>query len=186
MYPQKAPNNQNSLNKHNRAGSILLPDFKTAQQATATNIKWETLNNKCAPETDTHIYVNWYFKINFYSVSRDFCQSVCLCTTCIQCSRVQKTIRSPRPEVADGCEPPCECWESDSGPLEEKPLLLTAEPSLQLPRWLLRWYQEHTWTKGCHLRKRFWKNWLLTCRRMRLDLSSQTVCKILSHNKLKT
>lgn len=58
MYPQKAPNNQNSLNKHNKAGSILLPDFKTAQQATATNVKRETLNNKGTPETRTHIYVS--------------------------------------------------------------------------------------------------------------------------------
>ena len=31
----------------------------------------------------------------------------------------------------DGCEPPCGCWELNSGPLEEQPVLLTAEPSLQ-------------------------------------------------------
>jgi hypothetical protein len=31
----------------------------------------------------------------------------------------------------DGCEPPCGCWELNSGPLEEKPVLLTAEPFLQ-------------------------------------------------------
>jgi hypothetical protein len=29
-------------------------------------------------------------------------------------------------------EPPCGCWESNPGPLEEQPVLLTAEPSLQL------------------------------------------------------
>jgi hypothetical protein len=34
---------------------------------------------------------------------------------------------------ADGCEPPCGCWELNSGPLEEQSVLLTAEPSLQLP-----------------------------------------------------
>jgi hypothetical protein len=33
--------------------------------------------------------------------------------------------------IADGCEPPCGCWELNSGPLEEKPVLLTAESSLQ-------------------------------------------------------
>jgi hypothetical protein len=33
--------------------------------------------------------------------------------------------------VTDGCEPPCGCWELDSGPLEEQSVLLTAEPSLQ-------------------------------------------------------
>jgi len=30
-----------------------------------------------------------------------------------------------------GCEPPCGCWELNSGPLEEKTMLLTTEPSLQ-------------------------------------------------------
>ena len=30
-----------------------------------------------------------------------------------------------------GCEQPCRCWDSNLGPLEEHPFLLTAEPSLQ-------------------------------------------------------
>jgi len=34
--------------------------------------------------------------------------------------------------ITDGCEPPCGCWELNSGPLEEQSVLLTAEPSLQL------------------------------------------------------
>jgi hypothetical protein len=33
--------------------------------------------------------------------------------------------------ITDVCEPPCGCWELNSGPLEEQSLLLTAEPSLQ-------------------------------------------------------
>jgi hypothetical protein len=33
----------------------------------------------------------------------------------------------------DGCEPPCGCWYLNSGPLEEQSVLLTAEPSFQLP-----------------------------------------------------
>jgi len=33
--------------------------------------------------------------------------------------------------ITDGCEPPCGCWELNSGPLEEQPVLLTTEPSLQ-------------------------------------------------------
>jgi hypothetical protein len=33
--------------------------------------------------------------------------------------------------ITDGCEPPCSCWELNSGPLEEQSVLLTAEPSLQ-------------------------------------------------------
>jgi len=33
--------------------------------------------------------------------------------------------------ITDGCEPPCGCWESNSGPLEEQSVLLTAKPALQ-------------------------------------------------------
>ncbi|KAM7329170.1 hypothetical protein ACRRTK_010783 [Alexandromys fortis] len=36
--------------------------------------------------------------------------------------------------IIDGCEPPCGCWELNSGPLEEQPVLLTSEPSLQPTR----------------------------------------------------
>jgi hypothetical protein len=36
----------------------------------------------------------------------------------------------PEESITDGCEPPCGCWELNSGPLEEQPL--TAEPSFQL------------------------------------------------------
>ena len=38
--------------------------------------------------------------------------------------------RASEPSI-DGSEPPCGCWELNSGPLEEQPVLLTAEPSLQ-------------------------------------------------------
>ena len=33
--------------------------------------------------------------------------------------------------ITDDCESPCGCWELNSGPLEEQPVLLTTEPSLQ-------------------------------------------------------
>jgi hypothetical protein len=33
--------------------------------------------------------------------------------------------------TTDGCEPPCGCWELNSGPLEEQSVFLTTEPSLQ-------------------------------------------------------
>jgi hypothetical protein len=35
--------------------------------------------------------------------------------------------------IIDGCEPPCGCWELNSGPLEEQSVLLITEPSLQPP-----------------------------------------------------
>ena len=33
--------------------------------------------------------------------------------------------------IIDGCEPPCACWELNSGSLEEQSVLLASEPSLQ-------------------------------------------------------
>jgi hypothetical protein len=33
--------------------------------------------------------------------------------------------------VTDGCEPPCGCWDLNSGPLEEQSVLLTTEPTQQ-------------------------------------------------------
>ena len=38
--------------------------------------------------------------------------------------------RAPDP-ITYGCKSPCGCWEWNSGPLEEQPVLLTSEPSLQ-------------------------------------------------------
>jgi hypothetical protein len=35
--------------------------------------------------------------------------------------------------TTDGCEPPCGCWELNSGPLEEQSMLLTSEPSSLQP-----------------------------------------------------
>ncbi|KAL6067169.1 hypothetical protein STEG23_015995 [Scotinomys teguina] len=53
---------------------------------------------------------------------------------------LEKTWRAPkRPEeatlspgigITDSCDPPCGCQELDPGPLEEQPVLLTAEPFL--------------------------------------------------------
>ena len=40
----------------------------------------------------------------------------------------QKSASDP---VTDSGEPPCGCWELNSGPLKEQLVCLTAEPSLQ-------------------------------------------------------
>ena len=46
-------------------------------------------------------------------------------STCIPAC--QKRASDP---IADGCEPPCDYCELNSGPLEEQPVFLTTEPSL--------------------------------------------------------
>ena len=38
--------------------------------------------------------------------------------------------------LIDGCEPPCGCWDLNSGPLEEQSVLLTTEPRLQPRKFL--------------------------------------------------
>ena len=42
-------------------------------------------------------------------------------------------VRSPGTGVIDSCELSYGCWELNPGPLEEQPVFLTSEPSLQPP-----------------------------------------------------
>jgi hypothetical protein len=49
----------------------------------------------------------------------------------IHCSCLQTHQKRASDPITDGYEPPCGCWELNSGPLEEQSVLLTAEPSLQ-------------------------------------------------------
>jgi hypothetical protein len=49
----------------------------------------------------------------------------------ILCSCLQTHQKRASDPITDGCEPPCGCWELNSGPLEEQSMLLPAEPSLQ-------------------------------------------------------
>jgi hypothetical protein len=46
-------------------------------------------------------------------------------------SILQLSSDTPEDPITDGSEPPCSCWDLNSGPLEEQSVLLTTEPSLQ-------------------------------------------------------
>ena len=46
---------------------------------------------------------------------------------CVYTCRPEESTRSH----LDSCESPCDCWELNSGLLEEQQVLLTSEPSLQ-------------------------------------------------------
>jgi hypothetical protein len=48
----------------------------------------------------------------------------------VHCSYLQTPQKRVPDLIADGCEPPCGCWDLNSGPSEEQSALLTAEPSL--------------------------------------------------------
>jgi hypothetical protein len=49
----------------------------------------------------------------------------------VHCHSLQTHQKRASDPITDGCEPPCGCWELNSGPLEEQSVLLTSEPSLQ-------------------------------------------------------
>jgi hypothetical protein len=48
--------------------------------------------------------------------------------------------------ITGGCDPPCGCWDLNSGPSEEQSVLLTSEPSLQ-PKPILKMTFIHV--EGC-------------------------------------
>lgn len=50
---------------------------------------------------------------------------------CIGVLSLYKSVRSSQTEIVDSCELQCGCWELNRGPLEEQPVFLSAEPSLQ-------------------------------------------------------
>jgi uncharacterized radical SAM superfamily protein len=44
------------------------------------------------------------------------------------------TRREASDPITAGCEPPCGCWELNSGCLEKQSVLLSAKPSIQPPK----------------------------------------------------
>jgi hypothetical protein len=82
---------------------------------------------------------NWIDLATTFNVCSPFIYAwilnfLCMWVHCCSLQRRQKRASDP---VTDGCEPPCGCWELNSGSLEEQSVLLTAEPSLQPNTWLL-------------------------------------------------
>ena len=71
----------------------------------------------------------------------------------VHCSCLQTLQKRESDLVTDGCEPPCGCWELNSGPLEEQSVLLTTEPSLQFPETL---FSQPSVTRSDSL---FWSVW---------------------------
>ena len=70
--------------------------------------------------------MSFYFFKSFFFLSILLIYYICSVLTACQ-KRVPDL-------VTDGCEPPCGCWEMNSGSLEEQPVLLTSETSLQPPK----------------------------------------------------
>jgi hypothetical protein len=64
-----------------------------------------------------------FFKNVFY-----YLFIICKYTSCLQAPQKRESDL-----IMDGCEPPCRCWDLNSGPLEGQSVLPTTEPSLQPP-----------------------------------------------------
>jgi hypothetical protein len=62
-----------------------------------------------------------FLELPYYFRLLLFCMHVCL----------HEGVRSPGAGATVSCELPCGCWELNLGPLQEEPVLLTAEPSFQ-------------------------------------------------------
>ena len=59
----------------------------------------------------------------------------CAVHACLVPSKARRGCQMPGTVVKDGGKVLYGCWESKLGPLEEKPMFLTAEPSLQPLLW---------------------------------------------------
>ena len=71
--------------------------------------------------------------VTFFCVLFFFFLKIFILCIWVNCSCLQTHRRRPLDPIVDGCEPPCGGWELNSGPLEEQSVVLTSEPSIQLP-----------------------------------------------------
>jgi hypothetical protein len=58
----------------------------------------------------------------------------------VHCSCLQIFQKRASDLITDGCEPPCGCWDLNSGPSEEQSVLLTSEPSFQPSNFLFSFF----------------------------------------------
>jgi hypothetical protein len=85
-------------------------------------MKQMSLDLGSIPEISHYVYINviQFFKRFIYFLLYVF-----------HCSCLQTLQKRASDLIKDGCEPPCGCWDLNSGPLEEQSVHLTAEPSHQ-------------------------------------------------------
>ena len=88
-----------------------------------------------------HVYfffINSFYVVNSFMLLVHFvwvfCTHACVPRVWLVFTEASEGVRFPGAAVTDGCEQTCGCWESNLGPLEGQPELLTAVPSLQPPQ----------------------------------------------------
>lgn len=75
-------------------------------------------------------FLNFYFIILCAQVFG--CMNLCALCVCLVPVGAREGIRSSGTGLTVSCELPCGCWESNQNTLEGQPVLLPAEPALQL------------------------------------------------------
>jgi hypothetical protein len=83
-----------------------------------------------------HLIAVWFVFPKWLLMLNSEC--VCDCFVLFYCSCLQTPQKRASDLIRDGCEPPCGCWDLNSGPSEDQWVLLNAEPSLQ-PLFCFRW-----------------------------------------------
>jgi len=76
----------------------------------------------------------WHvYRFPQYNPDASFLKRIIYLCIRVYCSCLQAHQKRASDSLTDGCEPPCGCWELNSGPLEEQSVLLTTKSSLQPP-----------------------------------------------------
>ena len=78
-----------------------------------------------------HLLAPLFFLFLFVCLFTCFKIYLLIYLLCVHCSCLQTHQKRASDPITDGCEPPCGCWELNSGPLEDQSVPLTAESSLQ-------------------------------------------------------
>ena len=81
----------------------------------------------CTNYSRSHLFIFKNIDLCMSECTHSFLHNICgLKPTDIK----KNGLGCPGTRVAKSCEKPCGCWELNLGPLQKKPVLLTAEPSL--------------------------------------------------------
>jgi hypothetical protein len=124
----------------NRALTVcwnLFHQASTQAISTSACVKADFLLCKLAEAAVPVLFVSFFFLNKIY-----------LFILCIYHCSFQTHQKRASDSIPDGCEPPCGCWELNSGPLEEQSVLLTTEPSLQTS-FLVFWDRVSLCSLGC-------------------------------------
>jgi hypothetical protein len=78
-----------------------------------------------------NFYIFFSFLLIYVVIWFHFFKDLFILCVWVHCSCFQTHQKRAWDPITDGCDPPCGCWELNSGCLKEKLMLLSTKPSLQ-------------------------------------------------------